>query len=69
MQATDVATILCPQSPYIYGHGQAAMLRPLRTHALEICAMVCSAGSYHVYVHEPASQRWVDDGAHIIASK
>ncbi len=33
MQATGVATILRPQSPYIYGNGQAAMPRPLRTHA------------------------------------
>ncbi len=31
MQATDVAMILRPQSPYIYDHGRAAMLRPLRT--------------------------------------
>ena len=29
----------------IYSHGRAAILRPLRTHALRICAMVCSAGS------------------------
>ena len=45
MQATGVATILRPQSPYIYGHGRAAMLRPLRTQALRIYAMVYSAGS------------------------
>ena len=32
--------VLRPQSPYIYGHGRAAILRPLRTHALRICAMV-----------------------------
>jgi len=44
MQATDVAMILRPQSPYIYGHGQAAMLRPLRTHALRTVVVAGELG-------------------------
>ena len=44
MQATDVAVILHPQLPYIYGHGQAAMLRPLRTHALRTVVVAGELG-------------------------
>ena len=44
MQATNVAMILRPQSPYICGHGQAAMLQPLRTHTLRTVVVAGELG-------------------------
>ena len=44
MQATSVAVILQLQSPYIYGHGRAAILQPHKTRAWRVCVMVRSAG-------------------------
>jgi len=61
MQATDVATILRPQSPYIYSHGRAAMLRPLRTHAFRT---VVVAGELGQLSYTPACITLIDNCIH-----